>query len=79
MTPLWAKAIGFFVATFPAVDVTSAIPLGAITLGNNLMAMVVPTKHMNNRMLKILFRLIAVVPPFAGALLVNNLLTSTTI
>ena len=41
-----------------------------------MMAMVVPTKHLDNRVLKILFRLIAVIPPFTGAIIVKNLVTS---
>lgn len=33
----WAKAISFFIVSFPALDVASAFPLCAITLGNNLL------------------------------------------
>eukprot|EP00957_Ditylum_brightwellii_P004515 343095-Ditylum_brightwellii.AAC.1 len=32
----WARFISTFVVIFPAVDVISAFPLHAITLGNNL-------------------------------------------
>jgi len=38
--PWWATVIAFIVVTFPAVDVLSAYPLKAITLGNNLMGAV---------------------------------------
>ena len=55
---------------FPACDVASAYPLAAITLGNNLMsawasdkvAMVSRYRHF-----RLLFRLVAAVPPLAGA------------
>jgi len=33
----WAKAISLYVLCFPAMDVVSAFPLNAITLGNNMM------------------------------------------
>jgi amino acid permease len=33
----WAKAISMYVLCFPALDVISAFPLNAITLGNNMM------------------------------------------
>ena len=33
----WAKTISFFIVSFPALDVASAFPLNAITLGNNLL------------------------------------------
>ena len=33
----WAKAIGLYVVCFPALDVVSAFPLNAITLGNNML------------------------------------------
>jgi amino acid permease len=33
----WAKAISIYVLCFPALDVISAFPLNAITLGNNMM------------------------------------------
>ena len=33
----WAKAISLYILCFPAIDVISAFPLNAITLGNNMM------------------------------------------
>lgn len=33
----WAKAVSLYVMCFPALDVVSAFPLNAITLGNNMM------------------------------------------
>ena len=61
---------------FPACDVASAYPLGAITLGNNLMSawatgrtpMVERYRHF-----RLAFRLVAAVPPLAGAFFVSNL------
>ena len=38
--PLYATIISFIVLIFPALDVLSAFPLNAITLGNNLMSAV---------------------------------------
>jgi amino acid permease len=42
--PVYAKAISFIVLIFPALDVLSAFPLNAITLGNNLMSAVLGDK-----------------------------------
>eukprot|EP00977_Amphora_coffeiformis_P010863 scaffold2551_cov162-Amphora_coffeaeformis.AAC.2 len=39
-TPWWAQAIAVYVVCFPALDVLSAFPLNAITLGNNLLGAV---------------------------------------
>jgi len=33
----WAKPISLYIVSFPAIDVLSAFPLNAITLGNNLL------------------------------------------
>lgn len=38
--PWWVKAIAVYVVCFPALDVLSAFPLNAITLGNNLLGAV---------------------------------------
>lgn len=37
-TPLYAQIFTLFVVIFPSLDVASAYPLNAVTLGNNLMA-----------------------------------------
>jgi len=36
--PAWATAVAYVVLLFPALDVLSAFPLNALTLGNNLMS-----------------------------------------
>jgi len=38
--PWWAQIIAVYVVCFPALDVLSAFPLNAITLGNNLLGAV---------------------------------------
>ena len=40
--PGWARALSFIVLVFPALDVLSAFPLSAITLGNNLRSAINP-------------------------------------
>jgi hypothetical protein len=78
-----AQAISFVVLIFPALDVLSAFPLNAVTLGNNLMSAFygvsdassaagftedVPSSSTLFRR-RILFRLLAAIPPIiAGAL-----------
>jgi len=62
----WAKAISLYVLCFPAMDVVSAFPLNAITLGNNMMGSFYGKKiHEveHNRRIVIQFRLLAAIPP----------------
>ena len=57
---------------FPALDVASAYPLNAITLGNNLMAAWasdLTPKVARFRRVRLFFRLLAAVPPIVGAFL----------
>lgn len=72
----WAKAISSFLLTFPALDVVSAFPLCAITLGNNLMG-AFHGKNIheieNNRWKVIQFRLMACIPPLIGGYCVRQL------
>lgn len=59
---------------FPALDVASAYPLNAITLGNNLMAAWasdLTPKVARFRRVRLFFRLLAAVPPIVGAFLAN--------
>jgi len=72
----WAVAVSSFILCFPALDVVSAFPLNAITLGNNLMG----AFHGNNvheieadRWKVIQFRLVACIPPLVGGFLVREL------
>jgi len=72
----WAKAISFFIVCFPALDVASAFPLNAITLGNNLMGSI---DRKDNYTVEIhpyrryMFRLIASIPPIIGAIFIREL------
>lgn len=75
-TPVYARVIASYVVCFPGIDVASAFPLCAITLGNNLMSSYYGqnTAEMeNDRAARITFRLIAAVPPIFGAALVTSL------
>jgi amino acid permease len=71
-----AMVVSRFVVLFPAFDVASAFPLNAITLGNNLMASYYGHNEIHNiegsRIDRIKFRLLAVIPPIFGALIVRQ-------
>jgi hypothetical protein len=73
---LLAKAASLFVVLLPALDVASAFPLNAITLGNNLMSAYYGSRiheaEENRRALSV-FRLVAAVPPVLAASLVDDL------
>lgn len=61
---------------FPAVDVVSAYPLNAITLGNNLLGAVYGKRIHEvekDRLLRTAFRLLASVPPIIFGILVREL------
>jgi amino acid permease len=73
--PLYASIISFFVVLFPAIDVASAYPLNAYTLGNNLMSMYYGNemhKHESSRWKLSIFRSLAAVPPIFGGLLYSK-------
>lgn len=75
-TPFYAKAISFFVVLFPALDVASAFPLNAVTLGNNLMSSFYSNQtHLmeKSRHQRSIFRLLASAPPIFAAYFVSNL------
>lgn len=72
----WAKAISFFIVSFPALDAISIFPLGAITLGNNLLDAFYCSDRqalLENTRLRTKFRLIASIPPIICALFVRKL------
>eukprot|EP00535_Pseudo-nitzschia_heimii_P009081 CAMPEP_0197191534 /NCGR_PEP_ID=MMETSP1423-20130617/23559_1 /TAXON_ID=476441 /ORGANISM="Pseudo-nitzschia heimii, Strain UNC1101" /LENGTH=604 /DNA_ID=CAMNT_0042644203 /DNA_START=114 /DNA_END=1925 /DNA_ORIENTATION=+ len=72
----WTKAISMYIVLFPAIDVVSAFPLNAITLGNNLFGAAYSKnihKVENNRWLRTAFRLLASVPPIIFGVLVREL------
>jgi len=73
-----ASIVQFFVIIFPALDVGSAFPLNAITLGNNLFTTFVGTDASQEDKSKLLyFRLLASVPPIIGAAMLSKLGTIT--
>jgi len=63
----WAYAVQYFVVLFPALECFSAFPLCAITLGNNIFAALPSrlTKDGTSKLVKILCRLCASLPPLA--------------
>jgi len=77
---MWAKTLGMFVVCFPAIDVVSAFPLNAITLGNNLMGAVFGRRIHEveqNRWIVSSFRMIASIPPIILGIIVRKLGTIT--
>lgn len=75
-TPYYAQVIALFVILFPALDVASAYPLNAFTLGNNLMSSYFGDDiqaHEKSRLQLRGFRLLASLPPFVGAFFVSDL------
>lgn len=74
------KFISSFIVLFPAIDVSSAFPLNAVTLGDSLMSFFYGSKiHEieNIKPIKVLFRLFAALPPIAAASLNLHLGTIT--
>mmetsp|Transcript_17329 Transcript_17329/g.29304 ORF Transcript_17329/g.29304 Transcript_17329/m.29304 type:complete len:427 (+) Transcript_17329:273-1553(+) len=74
--PLYAYFISNFIILFPAVDVASAYPLNALTLGNNLMSSYFGEKidlYLGSKLYLTSFRLLAAIPPFVGAMVVREL------
>ena len=74
------KAIVCFIVLFPAIDVSSAFPLNAVTLGDSLMSSFYGSKVHdieNIKSFKILFRLFASVPPIVASSLNLHLGTIT--
>jgi amino acid permease len=89
---LAVQILSSFIIVFPAVDVASAFPLCAITLGNNLQTafsfqktsrggggggVVTETSVIAERRRVIFFRLAAAIPPIIGAMFVKDLGTIT--
>lgn len=76
----WAKFISLYVLCFPALDVVSAFPLNAITLGNNMMGsffgrQIHEAEH--NRWIRVQFRLLASIPPIVFGIFERKLGTIT--
>jgi amino acid permease len=65
-----------YIILFPAVDVMSAFPLSAITLGNNIHTFSTSSSHgtqYSTRREVIFFRCLATIPPVLGACFVRDL------
>mmetsp|Transcript_30360 Transcript_30360/g.55006 ORF Transcript_30360/g.55006 Transcript_30360/m.55006 type:complete len:597 (+) Transcript_30360:137-1927(+) len=76
----WAKAISLYVLCFPALDVISAFPLNAITLGNNMMGSFYGKRIHEveqDRRIRTQFRLLASIPPIIFGILERQLGTIT--
>lgn len=74
------RALAFYILLFPALDVASAFPLNAITLGNNMISMRDNNKpslgggpRPGGRRLVVAFRLLAAVPPIIAGFFVREL------
>lgn len=75
---LSVQIISSFIIVFPAVDVASAFPLCAITLGNNLFTSFSPDSRLvTDRRQVIVYRLAAAIPPIIGAMFIKDLGTIT--
>jgi hypothetical protein len=74
---LGSELVGSFVVLFPAMDVASAFPLNAITLGNSLMSSYYSADEYRelskNRYKVAVFRVIAAAPPIVCAAISGNL------
>ena len=72
----WTRAVSMYILIFPAIDVMSAYPLNAITLGNNLFSAAYGNRihevQSNNR-LRIYFRIGASLPPIVLAIFISEL------
>lgn len=76
----WMRAISRYVVLFPAIDVVSAFPLNAITLGNNMLAAFYGSRiHEveNNWWVRTRFRLLATIPPIILGIFERKLGTIT--
>lgn len=72
--PGWASFIGYMIVLFPPLDIISAFPLNAITLGNNLLcAFVEDERKQQLKRFKLPFRFLAAIPPIVGAMVVRDL------
>lgn len=72
----WTQIVSLYIILFPAIDVVSAYPLNAITLGNNLFNAAYGKRiHEveNNRWLRTGYRLLASVPPIIFGIMVRQL------
>ncbi|KAJ3423884.1 hypothetical protein M0812_29515 [Anaeramoeba flamelloides] len=73
----WATFIKFVVVLFPAVDILSAFPINVVTLGTGLYNFFIPESTRKNqknlKKKKILFRLVAAIPPIIGSMIIKEI------
>jgi hypothetical protein len=74
--PFVGRIVAIYVIIFPALDVASAFPLNAVTLGNSLVSAFYGTET-PSRSVVVSFRLLAAIPPIIGASIVSDLGTIT--
>ncbi len=75
---VFAKCVKSYVVLFPALDVASAFPLNAITLGNNLHHALYDSSGGGGKKPALRwFRLLAAAPPLLAAAFVSDLGTIT--
>merc|ERR1711977_60366 len=69
------KMIRYALVIFPGLDVLSAFPLNAITLGQNLMSLRYKSGEVQHqsKATVMMFRLAAACPPIVGAIFVSDL------
>jgi hypothetical protein len=72
MGPFCGRLVAIYIIVFPALDVASAFPLNAVTLGNSLVSALYGTA-VPSRTVVVSFRLIAAIPPIIGASIVSDL------
>ena len=82
--PLWAKIIGYIVILFPPIDLLSAYPLNAITLGNSIRMFIsnkvtevrqkkgLPVPNMKRRWFVILCRLFVCIVPCTLSMFIRD-------
>eukprot|EP01112_Ceratiomyxa_fruticulosa_P012439 TRINITY_DN3442_c0_g3_i3.p1 TRINITY_DN3442_c0_g3~~TRINITY_DN3442_c0_g3_i3.p1 ORF type:complete len:517 (+),score=62.66 TRINITY_DN3442_c0_g3_i3:76-1626(+) len=82
VSPHWfPRALTYIVVLFPVLDIASAYPLNGITLGNNLQASFITSERIYThfrgkaRLLKVLSRLIATIPPIIMGMFFRHLST----
>jgi len=70
----YSEWISYMVVLFPPIDIISAFPLNAITLGQNLLTTFIRDRHrITQRRYIIPFRLLASIPPIVGACFIKDL------
>lgn len=72
--PWWLVAMKYIVLVFPPVDVLSAFPLNAITLGNTIFTVSITSARLRaQRRYRVAFRFVAAIVPLIGSIFVYDL------